>query len=58
MRPGSLWNVLKTWSVLRALDEGCGREPPSPAGLLVRLGVLTLIAFCLGLIAKLLIGAA
>jgi hypothetical protein len=43
--------------MLGALDNGSDHEPPSPTGLLVRLGVLTLIAFCVGLIAKVVIGA-
>jgi hypothetical protein len=40
-----------------ALDEERDHELPSPAGLLIRLGVLALIAFCFGLTAKLLFGA-
>jgi hypothetical protein len=45
-------------SVRRALGEGCDREPPSPVGLFIRLGLLMLIALCFGLAAKLLVGAA
>jgi hypothetical protein len=41
-----------------ALGEERDREPPSPVGLFVRLGVLMLIALCFGLAAKLLVGAA
>ena len=60
MRTESLWDALKTWSfcVRGALGEELDREPPSPVGLFVRLGVLMLIALCFGLAAKLLVGAA
>ena len=38
----------------RAPDEACDNEPPSPAGLFARLGVLNLVALCFGLAAQLL----
>ena len=41
----------------RALDEACDSEPPSPADVFVRLGVLILVALCFGLAAQLLVGA-
>jgi hypothetical protein len=39
-----------------AFDEWRGREPLSPSNLVGRVGVLTLIALCLGLAARLLVG--
>jgi hypothetical protein len=41
----------------RPPDEACDNEPPSPAGLFARLGVLILVALCFGLAAQLLVGA-
>ncbi len=42
---------------VRALVDGRGREPPSPANLFARLGVLLLVALCFGLAAQFLVGA-
>ena len=42
---------------VRALDDGRGREPLSPASFFARLGVLILVALCFGLAAQLLVGA-
>ena len=36
---------------------GSTREPPSPANVLARFGVLLLVALCFGLAAQLLVGA-
>jgi hypothetical protein len=41
----------------RTPDEACDNEPPSPAGIFARLGVLILVALCFGLAAQLLVGA-
>jgi hypothetical protein len=42
---------------VRALDRRRACEPPSPANVLARLGVLLLIALCFGLAAQILVGA-
>ena len=42
---------------VRTLDHGFDREPPSPANVLARFGVLLLVALCFGLAAQLLAGA-
>jgi hypothetical protein len=41
----------------RTLDHGFDGQPPSPASVLARFGVLLLVALCFGLAAQLLVGA-